>query len=190
MSSAISRLSTAGGRVGCGDPDAIYGVTNNVIAKSDVAHHAGRTLAVLVFRVKQDGCTLLRLCPAVFEDVSFNQFANRVLGFVEILHRKLSSQEAGMFMPPGERLTHVIVAELDVGQSGIGATAAPKHIFPGRLQEIVHDFYRANAGDGPDGRRVRSVGRSLGMNVGNEGIDDGNVGTGFEDDSFNVFASG
>ena len=55
---------------------AVHCVANNVVAKSEIAHDAGRTLAVLVLRIKQDGRTLLRLRPVVFEDVSFNQFAN------------------------------------------------------------------------------------------------------------------
>src|ERR1700723_3611114 len=128
MPSVISRFASAGAGIGCGDPHAVHRMANDVVSEGQISHGAGRTLAVLVLGIKQDCGAFLRLRPVVFKDVSLDQFPNRVLGLIEVLHRELSPQETGVLMPPGERLVDIIVAKLNVGQDRISAPAAPGNL--------------------------------------------------------------
>src|ERR1700693_5132493 len=188
MPSAISGLAPAGARIGRGDRHSVHRVAKDVIAEGQISHPAGRTRAVLVLRIKQDCGAFLRLRPVIFKDVSLDQFPNRVLGLIEVLHCKLSTEEAGMLMPPGERLKYVIVAKLNIGQGAIGARPAPEYIFARRLEKVINDLDRPNPAHRADGRGVSSVGGSFGMDVRNKRVDNGNVGAGFEDHSLHVLA--
>ena len=125
--------------------DAGGDVPDEVVRERDVLDHRPGRAAVLVAHGEENGESVLRVRPVVFEQVAVDEDAPRVLELEEVLDAPLGAFERGVVFLPAQRLRHVVLHDLDVGRHQIGNArigAAEHHVLARGLEEVARDLER------------------------------------------------